>query len=277
MMETIALEIITGQTQEEEHKKTLSELGAPLETKTVPVQPVMVPVDRIEPVVLETFYTTIDEAHKHKSSLETLTSQLETAMADEDPYAEQIADMKETGVQEVNYDYLNELVDLEEHQAFLLKLLTSKDSFVRKKIIEQNLAYLNNRLTYYLSDIGLPHQVRFMPDLTVEITDMGRDLDFDNLSRGERGRLILSLSWAFRDVWESLYSHINLLFVDELIDNGLDTNGVEASIKIMKRMARERGKSVWLVSHREELISRVNNTMKVIKESGFTIYEGSVD
>ena len=116
-----------------------------------------------------------------------------------------------------------------------------------------------------------------MSDLSVEITDMGRDLDFDNLSRGERTRLILSLSWAFRDVWESMYNHINLLFVDELVDNGLDTNGVEAAIKIMKGMARERGKSVWLVSHREELLSRVNNTMKVIKESGFTNYESSSD
>jgi ribosome-associated translation inhibitor RaiA len=26
------------------------------------------------------------------------------------------------------------------------------------------------------------------------------------------------MSWAFRDVWESLYSPINLLFIDELID-----------------------------------------------------------
>jgi DNA repair exonuclease SbcCD ATPase subunit len=116
-----------------------------------------------------------------------------------------------------------------------------------------------------------------MSDLTVEITDLGRDLDFDNLSRGERNRLILSLSWAFRDVFESLYNHINLLFVDELVDSGLDTNGVEAAIKIMKGMARERGKSVWLVSHREELISRVHNTMKVVKENGYTNYEGSVD
>ena len=272
-----AAELTANIAQEEEYKLKLADLGVPLETMEVPTQPVMIPVPRIEPEHINTFYNTVDEAHAHKSSLETLTSQLETAMADEDPYAEQINDMKETGLQEVSYDEMNRLVDLQEHQAFLLKLLTSKDSFVRKKIIEQNLAYLNNRLTYYLNDIGLPHLVRFMPDLSVEITDMGRDLDFDNLSRGERGRLILSLSWAFRDVWESLYSHINLLFVDELIDNGLDTNGVEASIKIMKRMARERGKSVWLVSHRDELINRVHNTMKVIKESGFTIYEGAAD
>jgi len=276
-LQECAVQLLSNETQDEEHKLKLADLGAPVETKVVPIQPVVEVVPRIEPLVLETYYETVDEAHGHKSSLNTLSTQLETAMADEDPYSEQIHDMNDKGLQDISYDEMNRLTEIQEHQAFLLKLLTSKDSFIRKKIIEQNLAYLNNRLTHYLTEIGLPHQVRFMSDLNVEITDMGRDLDFDNLSRGERNRLILSLSWAFRDVWESLYNHVNLLFVDELVDNGLDTNGVEAAIKIMKSMARERGKSVWLVSHRDELISRVNNTMRVIKESGFTTYEGSVD
>jgi len=269
-----AMQLLTNQTQEDEHKLKLAELGtAPEVAKTH--EPKVAVVQRVTGHA--TFYKTIDEAHGHKSSLETLSTQLETSMATEDPYTDQIADMQTNAIVEVSYDEMNRLSELQDHQAFLLKLLTSKDSFIRKKIIEQNLAYLNSRLTHYLREIGLPHRVRFMSDLSVEITDMGRDLDFDNLSRGERTRLILSLSWAFRDVWESLYNHINLLFVDELVDNGLDANGVEAAIKIMKGMSRERGKSVWLVSHRDELISRVHNTMKVVKENGYTIYESSVD
>ena len=156
-------------------------------------------------------------------------------------------------------------------------MLTSKDSFVRKKIIDQNLSYLNSRLTHYLDKIGLPHQVVFKNDLQVEITELGRELDFDNLSRGERNRLILGLSFAFRDVWENLYAPINTLFIDELIDSGLDTMGVENSIAILKDMSRRRHKSIWLVSHREELAGRVPNVLKVIKEKGFTSYSTSVD
>jgi len=162
-----------------------------------------------------------------------------------------------------------------EHQKFLLDILTSKDSFVRKKIIDQNLSYLNSRLTHYLDKIGLPHQVVFKNDLQVEITELGRELDFDNLSRGERNRLILGLSFAFRDVWENLYQPINTLFIDELIDSGLDTIGVENSIAILKDMSRRRHKSIWLVSHREELAGRVPNVLKVIKENGFTTYATS--
>jgi DNA repair exonuclease SbcCD ATPase subunit len=159
----------------------------------------------------------------------------------------------------------------------MLKLLTNKDSFIRKKIIEQNLMYLNNRLTYYLDRLGLPHQVVFQNDLVVEITQLGQDLDFDNLSRGERNRLILGLSFAFRDVWESLYQNINLLFIDELIDSGMDTAGVESSLSVLKKMAREREKNIYLISHKDELVGRVNTILKVVKENGFTSYENDVE
>ena len=85
------------------------------------------------------------------------------------------------------------------------------------------------------------------------------------------------MSWAFRDVFESLYQPINLLFIDEMIDNGLDTQGVEASLGLLKQMSRERHKSIWLVSHRDELAGRVENILKVIKENGFTTYNTDID
>jgi DNA repair exonuclease SbcCD ATPase subunit len=206
-----------------------------------------------------------------------LLTQLTARQAEEDPYTDQIKDMKETAVEEVTYDLINELTRIKDHQEFLLKLLTNKDSFIRKKIIDQNLAHLNARLGYYLDKIGLPHTVKFQNDLTVSIEELGRELDFDNLSRGERNRLILSLSWAFRDVWESLYQPINLLFIDELVDSGMDASGVENSLAILKKMSREANKSIWLVSHKDELAGRVSNILTVVKENGFTNYNTDVE
>jgi DNA repair exonuclease SbcCD ATPase subunit len=223
------------------------------------------------------FYDTLEAALNHRNSLDTLTKQLTARLDETDPYQEQIEDMQQQALQEVNYDKVNELNRLLEHQEFLLKLLTSKDSFVRKKIIDQNLSYLNGRLTHYLDRIGLPHTVKFQNDLSVMIEEYGRELDFDNLSRGERTRLILGMCWAFRDVWESLYQPINLLFIDELMDNGLDTQGVESGLALLKKMSREQHKSIWLVSHRDELSGRVENILKVIKEHGFTNYNTTID
>jgi DNA repair exonuclease SbcCD ATPase subunit len=224
-----------------------------------------------------TFYDTVEEALRHQNNLASYEDNLSKRQQEIDPYTEQIEDLKNTALQEIDWNIINELTALKDHQEFLLKLLTNKDSFIRKKIIDQNLAYLNNRLTYYLDKMGLPHQVTFLNDLNVEITQLGQDLDFDNLSRGERNRLILGLSWSFRDVWESLYQNINLLFVDELIDNGLDASGVENALSVLKKMSRERNKNIYLISHKDELVGRVNNVLKVIKENGFTSYSTDLD
>lgn len=224
-----------------------------------------------------TFYETAKEAYDHRNNVENLKQALEAKRQELDPYQEQIDDLKDTAIQEINWDKVNDLSTHKDHQEFLYKLLTNKDSFIRKKIIEQNLAYLNNRLTHYLDKIGLPHTVVFQNDLNVEIQQLGQDLDFDNLSRGERNRLILGLSFAFRDVWESLYQNINLLFIDELIDSGMDAAGVESSLGILKKMGRERNKNIYLISHKDELIGRVNNLLKVVKENGFTSYENDIE
>jgi DNA repair exonuclease SbcCD ATPase subunit len=223
------------------------------------------------------YYDKEELAIHHRSSLASLQSQLEAKSIEEDPYAEQIAEMKTTALAEIDYTNMNELARVKEHQEFLYKLLTNKDSYIRKRIIDQNLSYLNARLSQYLDRIGLPHTVVFMNDLSVNITELGRELDFDNLSRGERNRLILSLSWSFRDVWESLYQPINLLFIDELIDSGMDASGVENAMAILKKMSRDAHKSIWLVSHRDELGGRVNNVLTVVKENGFTSYNTDVE
>jgi DNA repair exonuclease SbcCD ATPase subunit len=227
--------------------------------------------------VPDTYYDTIDEAYNHKGSLQDLKRQLEHTEKKEDTYAEQIEELEKKAIQEVDYEKANELEDLHRHQDFLYKLLTAKDSFIRTRIIEQNLTYLNQRLAFFLGKVKLPHTVTFQSDLSVRIEELGRELDFDNLSRGERNRLILSLSWAFRDVWESLYQQINLLFIDELVDAGMDISGVESSMAVLKDMARTQQKNIFLISHKDELVSRVNSVLKVVKENGFTNYANDVD
>lgn len=224
-----------------------------------------------------TFYDTEAEALGHKNNFDSLEKSLTNKIDDINPYEEQINELKNTAIQEITWDAINTLTKFKDHQEFLYKLLTNKDSFIRKKIIDQNLNYLNKRLSYFIDKLGLPHKVVFLNDLNVEITQMGQDLDFDNLSRGERNRLILSMSFAFRDVWEGLYQSINLLFIDELIDSGLDTAGVEHSLAVLKTMSRTKSKNIFLISHKDELVGRVDNILKVIKSNGFTSYENNTE
>lgn len=223
------------------------------------------------------FYDNADAAMEHRNTVNSLRQQIENKKMETNPYADQIVSLKETGLREIDWSEVNRLNELKEHQEFLMKLLTNKDSFIRKKIIEQNLQFLNSRLEYYITKLGLPHEVQFQSDLTVSITQLGQDLDFDNLSRGERNRLILGLSWSFRDVFESMNHPINFMAIDELVDSGMDTIGVESALGVLKKMERDRNKNILLISHRDELVGRVNNVLQVIKENGFTTFNTEVE
>jgi len=263
---------------EKETLTKIEELTADLKEKEAKLKEVVEQQDQhVVAAMPETFYDELEDAYNHRSSLDSLRATLEAERGRENHFIDQITNMQDSGIQVIDYTTVNNLTSLRDHQDFLLRLLTSKDSFIRKRIINQNLAYLNARLEYYLGRVGLPHKVKFMSDLTVEIREHGRDLDFDNLSRGERTRLILGLSWSFRDVYESLNTPISLLFIDELIDNGLDPAGVESALSVLKQMAREANRNIFLISHRDELVGRVGSVLKVIKESGFSSFEVAED
>jgi hypothetical protein len=219
-----------------------------------------------------TLYGTEQEAISVKAKVVSLEQQITSKAEEVDPYTEQIEEMSKTGIQTVDFTVIDGLNKTLKHQDYLLDLLTNKKSFVRKKIIEQNLTYLNTRLTHYLDKIGLPHRVVFQNDLSVEITELGRDLDFHTLSRGEMNRVILALSFSFRDVFENLFSPVNLLFIDELVDNGMDAVGLDNALGILKDFVRKRNKSVWMVSHKDELLSRVDSVLHVVKENGYTSF-----
>lgn len=172
----------------------------------------------------------------------------------------------------VDYTVINECNRQHKHEAFLYKLLTAKDSFVRKKMIDRNLHYLNRRINHYLERLQLPHELRFLADLSVEIFLLGRDTSFGQLSHGEQDRVVLAMWWAFRDVYENINDAVNLLMCDEVVDSGLDDVGGEAALVALQQIARERNKNVFLISHKEALIGRADRVMLVRKENHFTSY-----
>ncbi len=224
-----------------------------------------------------TIYTSTHDAYQHKSNLDQLISNYQTTIDEENPFTEQINTITEDNLQEIDYESLNVLAKLKEHQDLLLKILTDKNSWVRKQIIEQNLGFLNHKLDEYLDKLGLPHKVRFLSDLSVEILKQGQNFDFDSLSTGEGTRLILALSWAFRDIFETMKFPVNLMCIDELVDSGMDSSGAEQSLAVLKHSSRESGKNVFLISHKEEFIARVENVLMVQKEGGFTTYNYESD
>ena len=191
------------------------------------------------------------------------------------PFIEPLQELKDTVIEKVDTEKVNDLQDLINHQKFLLKLLTKKDSFVRKALLNKNIPFLNKRLSYYIKEMGLPHLVEFTFEMTAKISRFGREMDFGNLSSGQRARVNLALSLAFRDVLQTLHDSINVCMFDEVLDVGLDEVGVQHAARILKRKARDEKLSLFVVSHRNEIGNAFDRKMIVQMSKGFSsiIYE----
>ena len=224
--------------------------------------------------MLSTHYRTIHEAYEHRSKMETLSNKIEEQKTMINPFLSAIEEAKKhIDETPISYDELNRLEKLLEHQLFLQKILTGRDSFVRRRIIDVSIPLLNERIEYYLRKTDITHNVKFESDLTLEISNNGEDYDFDNLSRGEQNWTIISLNLAMRDLFEQIHGSNNLIFVDELIDFGIDTAQAGDAFEILKGISHDSDKSIYLITHREELFEKADELLYAIKENSFTTYE----
>lgn len=268
-------------------KEKIEELESAVATLTVEIEHLVGEEDAIEANV-----TTITTKHKEVKTQITVSNIDElvsianqsaqiAAKIDElksavNPYFEPLDELVGMGVEDINYDEVNKITRELDHQKFLLKLLTKKDSFVRKTLLNKNIPFLNQKLQGYLTVLGLPHKVEFTHEMTASISQFGHPLDFGNLSAGQRARVNLALSFAFRDVLQSMHTKVNICMLDEVLDHGLDGVGVQSAVKMLKKTAREEKMSMFVITHRE-VDSAFDHTMKIQLQNGFSYVAMSED
>jgi DNA repair exonuclease SbcCD ATPase subunit len=218
-----------------------------------------------------TVYQTIEQVMEHQSNVKMLESYLvkyqETLLTN--PFEAQERSIQElkntltvlddTAVKAVE----NELL----HQETLLKLLNSPSSFIRKTILDKSLEYLNSRIAVYLEKLGSMHAITFKNDMSIKISRMG--IEYGYISSGEEGRVNIALTFAFRDVWESLNNcDVNVWFFDEVIDRlGLDEAGVKLFVSLINSKTN---KNVLMVTHNSNLLAQATNVLTLVKENNFT-------
>ena len=224
--------------------------------------------DMDEIASVELTYASIEEAASAGATLTAYEDQLSDTKKDVNPHTESIESLKKEAIKEVSNTGVKELKKLIKHYDFLISLLTDKDSYIRKQIIDRWLPKLNIGISKYLDILELPHTVKFLPDMSVVILKHGRlEKDYGNLSKGERQRVNIALNFAFQDVFELMNYRINFLAVDELIDNGICNRGAENTVNLLKDMAARKRKRVLLVTHREDIAARVDDMYIVRKEN----------
>jgi DNA repair exonuclease SbcCD ATPase subunit len=217
-------------------------------------------------------YSDLPSLLSTKNNLEHIEEKIKELENSENPHFDTYTQLEQEQMDQIDYDVLDSLKQLKEHQAFLLKLLTDKNSFIRRKIISKTIPFLNARIGHYAMQLGLPHIVDFDDDMSCSVQEFSRELDFGNLSAGEKKRVNLSLTLAFRDVLHHLHAKVNILLVDE-IDAGLDEQGVIAVAKLLKTKTKEDNLNTWIIMHRAEIKQSFDRQLIVKKENGFSSFE----
>jgi len=220
-------------------------------------------IDKIE-------YKSIDLIYDAKSQIEIIENKITELESAENPHQSAWAELATIEIEAINMDNINRLDKLLTHQNYLQKLLTKKDSFIRKNLLSKNLIFLNQRLKGYLTDLGLPHRVEFTQEMTAKISQFGRELDFGNLSSGQKARVNLALSFSFRDVLQRSLDSVNVCMLDEVLDVGLDGVGVQNAARMLKRKSREDELTLFIISHRDEVSGIFDKKLVVQMSKGFS-------
>jgi DNA repair exonuclease SbcCD ATPase subunit len=224
---------------------------------------------RLKEVISQIQHTNLNELLSARENATVLRSKINELQHAVNPHVEALERLYTDPAPEVETDKVDELRRRQEHQAFLLKLLVNKDSFLRRRIINRTIPFLNERINDYTQHLGLPHIVRFDADMSCTVSEFGRELDFGNLSAGEKKRVNTALALAFRDVLHHLHAKSNLLLIDEL-DGQLDGSGIDSIIRILKEKARDEGLGIYVISHHPNVQGRLDRTMIIQKAHGFS-------
>lgn len=226
--------------------------------------------DEREKLLEGCLFKTVDELYKVKNKVDGTEEKLKYLSTQDNPYKKVLESLKGYTPKDNKDKEIDNLIDEIRHQEFLLKLLTKKDSFIRKALMDKYLPFLNERLKYYLSLVGLPHKVQFTSDLSTEISQFGKEIPYSNLSSGQKARIDITLSLAFRDVLQSKHNFINLFILDECLDVGLSNVGVKKTLKVIKDVAKNNKLSMFIISHRDEIKDSFKARLDVELRNGFS-------
>jgi DNA repair exonuclease SbcCD ATPase subunit len=141
---------------------------------------------------------------------------------------------------------------------------------LRKFIIKDLVVLLNNKIKTYLTRLGAQYYVEFDEDMDYEFITHSGSCEWSNFSAGERMRIMIATSFAFRDFMSIRNGlNANILILDEYFDSAIDTLCVESILSILKDYSVNQKQNIFVISHRPEVgIEQFDRIIKVEKTNG---------
>jgi DNA repair exonuclease SbcCD ATPase subunit len=160
---------------------------------------------------------------------------------------------------------------LVENRAYLeLAVEFLKDGGIKAQIIKQYLPIINQLVNKYLAAMDFFVNFELNEEFVETIKSRHRDqFTYDSFSEGEKQKIDIALLFAWRAVAKMKNSlNCNLLILDEIFDSSLDGVGADLVLTILEALAQEA--NVFVISHRELLHDKFQNTIRFEKKNNFS-------
>jgi len=140
---------------------------------------------------------------------------------------------------------------------------------LRKFIIADLIGLLNNKIKMYLTKMGSRYTVVFDSDMNYEFVTTGGECQFGNFSGGEKYRIMIATSFAFRDFMSIRNGlNTNILVCDEFFDSAISSACLRHITDILKGYVDDYKQNVYIITQRQELEpSMIDNLIQVVKQN----------
>ena len=162
--------------------------------------------------------------------------------------------------------YQQNVIDIAE---FLLS-----DKGIKTEFYNMIVPLFNTTVNDYLKKFGLNIAVIFDNEFNHNIKTMIHDdINYFSFSQGERSRIDISILLTFIKLSKSIANwDSNLLLLDEVIDQNLDSKGLLLMLDSIKNIASEEDLTAMIISHKLSDVDFIfDRQLVVTKECGFSV------
>ena len=188
-------------------------------------------------------------------------------IADDDSIAIEKTKLKEFAKKIVSLDAEKKQAVATQHQYDLAASLLH-DTGIKAKIIKQYIPTLNKLVNKYLDELDFFVSFYLDENFNEKVKSRHRDdFTYEAFSAGQKLRIDLALTFAFREIAKMKNSvNINLLILDE-IDGPLDEEGAILMYSLLKKISAE---NVFIISHKHNMGDRFNRHLEFTLNQNFT-------
>ncbi len=156
----------------------------------------------------------------------------------------------------------------------LIKILG--DDGIKSYFFKKLIKILNKSVNEYLAKFELKNTtIEFDETMAETMTTNLVPRTYSSYSSGERTRIDMSILLAFFDISRQISNwSCNLLFIDELLDSGVDTAGIVCFINTLNDMIKLNTKKlcIYMVSHKlDNIYINISTCIEIKKEHDYSI------